>query len=378
LKPIDEFTAVSRGTENCCLVLARFGHASIVAALRQGSIEMAKMKAVQIPKANGSFELVERERPEPESGQVRIKVQACGVCHSDSWAKEGSFPGVHYPLILGHEIAGIIDAVGPGVNTWKTGQRVGVGWYGGHCGECESCRRGDFIICQNLRITGINCDGGYAEYTVATTQALARIPDEFSPEHAAPIMCAGVTTYNALRNSGARAGDLVGILGLGGLGHLGVQFARKMGFQTVAITRGREKEASARELGAHYFFASTSDNVAAELTRLGGAQVLLATAVNAKAMSGVIDGLDINGRLVVVGSSADPIAVLPQQLIRERRSVRGWPSGSAIDSQDALAFSALTGVRPVIETMPLERAAEAYERMMNGKARFRMVLIPGH
>jgi D-arabinose 1-dehydrogenase-like Zn-dependent alcohol dehydrogenase len=378
LKPIDEFTALSRGTENCCLVLARFGHASIVAALRQGSIEMAKMKAVQIPKANGSFELVERERPEPESGQVRIKVQACGVCHSDSWAKEGSFPGVHYPLILGHEIAGIIDAVGPGVNTWKTGQRVGVGWYGGHCGECESCRRGDFITCQNLRITGINCDGGYAEYTVATTQALARIPDEFSPEHAAPIMCAGVTTYNALRNSGARAGDLVGILGLGGLGHLGVQFARKMGFQTVAITRGREKEASARELGAHYFFASTSDNVAAELTRLGGAQVLLATAVNAKAMSAVIDGLDINGRLVVVGSSADPIAVLPQQLIRERRSVRGWPSGSAIDSQDALAFSALTGVRPVIETMPLERAAEAYERMMNGKARFRMVLIPGH
>jgi D-arabinose 1-dehydrogenase-like Zn-dependent alcohol dehydrogenase len=378
MKPIDEFTAVSRGTENCCLVLARFGYASIVAALRQGSIEMAKMKAVQIPKANGSFELVERERPEPESGQVRIKVQACGVCHSDSWAKEGSFPGVHYPLILGHEIAGIIDAVGPGVNTWKTGQRVGVGWYGGHCGECESCRRGDFITCQNLRITGINCDGGYAEYTVATTQALARIPDEFSPEHAAPIMCAGVTTYNALRNSGARAGDLVGILGLGGLGHLGVQFARKMGFQTVAITRGREKEASARELGAHYFFASTSDNVAAELTRLGGAQVLLATAVNAKAMSGVIDGLDINGRLVVVGSSADPIAVLPQQLIRERRSVRGWPSGSAIDSQDALAFSALTGVRPVIETMPLERAAEAYERMMNGKARFRMVLIPGH
>jgi D-arabinose 1-dehydrogenase-like Zn-dependent alcohol dehydrogenase len=378
LKPIDEFTALSRGTENCCLVLARFGYANIVAALRQGSIEMAKMKAVQIPKANGAFELVERERPEPESGQVRIKVQACGVCHSDSWAKEGSFPGVHYPLIPGHEIAGIIDAVGPGVNTWKTGQRVGVGWYGGHCGECESCRRGDFITCQNLRITGINCDGGYAEYTVATTQALARIPDEFSPEHAAPIMCAGVTTYNALRNSGARAGDLVGILGLGGLGHLGVQFARKMGFQTVAITRGREKEASARELGAHYFFASTSDNVAAELTRLGGAQVLLATAVNAKAMSAVIDGLDINGRLVVVGSSADPIAVLPQQLIRERRSVRGWPSGSAIDSQDALAFSALTGVRPVIETMPLERAAEAYERMMNGKARFRMVLIPGH
>jgi D-arabinose 1-dehydrogenase-like Zn-dependent alcohol dehydrogenase len=378
LKPIDEFTALSRGTENCCLVLARFGHANIVAALRQGSIEMAKMKAVQIPKANGAFELVERERPEPESGQVRIKVQACGVCHSDSWVKEGSFPGVHYPLIPGHEIAGTIDAVGPGVNTWKTGQRVGVGWYGGHCGECESCRRGDFITCQNLRITGINCDGGYAEYTVATTQALARIPDEFSPEHAAPIMCAGVTTYNALRNSGARAGDLVGILGLGGLGHLGVQFARKMGFQTVAITRGREKEASARELGAHYFFASTSDNVASELTRLGGAQVLLATAVNAKAMSAVIDGLDINGRLVVVGSSADPIAVLPQQLIRERRSVRGWPSGSAIDSQDALAFSALTGVRPVIETMPLERAAEAYERMMNGKARFRMVLIPGH
>lgn len=378
MKPIDEFSARSRGTENCCPVLTRFGQASIVAALRQGSFKMATMKAVQISKANGAFELVERERPVPEPGQVRIKVQACGVCHSDSWAKEGSFPGVHYPLVPGHEIAGIIDAVGPGVNTWKTGQRVGVGWYGGHCGECESCRRGDFITCRNLRITGINCDGGYAEYTVATTQALARIPDELSPEHAAPIMCAGVTTYNALRNSGARAGELVGILGLGGLGHLGVQFARKMGFQTVAIARGREKEAPARELGAHHFFASTSDNVAAELTRLGGAQVILATAASAQAMSAVIDGLAINGRLLVEGASADPIAVFPQQLIRERRSIKGWPSGAAIDSQDALAFSALSGVRPVIETMPLQRAAEAYERMMNGKARFRMVLTPGH
>ncbi len=378
MKPIDEFSARSGGTENCCPVLTRFGQASIVAALRQGSFKMATMKAVQISKANGAFELVERERPVPEPGQVRIKVQACGVCHSDSWAKESSFPGVHYPLVPGHEIAGIIDAVGPGVNTWKTGQRVGVGWYGGHCGECESCRRGDFITCRNLRITGINCDGGYAEYTVATTQALARVPDELSPEHAAPIMCAGVTTYNALRNSGARAGELVGILGLGGLGHLGVQFARKMGFQTVAIARGREKEAPARELGAHHFFASTSDNVAAELTRLGGAQVILATAASAQAMSAVIDGLAINGRLLVEGASADPIAVFPQQLIRERRSIKGWPSGAAIDSQDALAFSALSGVRPVIETMPLQRAAEAYERMMSGKARFRMVLTPGH
>jgi len=378
MKPIDEFSARSGGTENCCPVLTRFGQASIVAALRQGSFKMATMKAVQISKANGAFELVERERPVPEPGQVRIKVQACGVCHSDSWAKEGSFPGVHYPLVPGHEIAGIIDAVGPGVNTWKTGQRVGVGWYGGHCGECESCRRGDFITCRNLRITGINCDGGYAEYTVATTHALARIPDELPSEHAAPIMCAGVTTYNALRNSGARAGELVGILGLGGLGHLGVQFARKMGFQTVAIARGREKEALARELGAHHFFASTSDNVAAELTRLGGAQVILATAASAQAMSAVIDGLAINGRLLVGGASADPIAVFPQQLIRERRSIKGWPSGAAIDSQDALAFSALSGVRPVIETMPLQRAAEAYERMMSGKARFRMVLTPGH
>jgi len=325
MKPIDEFAAHSRGTENCCLVLTRFGDANIVAAMREESIKMAKMKAIQIPKANGAFELVERELPEPESGQVRIKVQACGVCHSDSFVKEGTFPAAHYPIVPGHEIAGTIDALGPGVNTWKTGQRVGVGWYGGHCGECESCRRGDFITCQNLRITGITCDGGYAGYTVANTQALARIPDEFSPEHAAPIMCAGVTTYNALRNSGARAGDLVGILGLGGLGHLGVQFARKMGFRTVAITRGREKEAPARELGAHYFFASTSDNVASELTRLGGAQVLLATAVNAKAMSAVIDGLDINGRLVVVGSSADPIAVLPQQLIREAAPSGGGP-----------------------------------------------------
>lgn len=325
MKPIDEFSARSRGTENCCPVLTRFGQASIVAALRQGSFKMATMKAVQISKANGAFELVERERPVPEPGQVRIKVQACGVCHSDSWAKEGSFAGVHYPLVPGHEIAGIIDAVGPGVNTWKTGQRVGVGWYGGHCGECESCRRGDFITCRNLRITGINCDGGYAEYTVATTQALARIPDELSPEHAAPIMCAGVTTYNALRNSGARAGELVGILGLGGLGHLGVQFARKMGFQTVAIARGREKEAPARELGAHHFFASTSDNVAAELTRLGGAQVILATAASAQAMSAVIDGLAINGRLLVEGASADPIAVFPSSSSESAAPSRGGP-----------------------------------------------------
>jgi D-arabinose 1-dehydrogenase-like Zn-dependent alcohol dehydrogenase len=339
---------------------------------------MAKMRAVQVPHANGPFELSERDRPEPGSGQVRIKVQACGICHSDSFVKEGSFPGIRYPRVPGHEVAGIVDAVGPGAGMWQTGQRVGVGWYGGHCGECESCRRGDFIMCRNLRITGISSDGGYAEFMVADAQALASIPDNLSPEHAAPIMCAGITTYNALRNSGARSGDLVAILGIGGLGHLGVQFARKMGFETVAIARGREKEAQARELGAHHYLDSKSQNVATELTRLGGAHVILATVVSAQAMSSVIDGLRVNGRLLVVGSSPDPIAVSSQQLIRGRRTIKGWPSGTAIDSQDSFAFSALSGVRPMIQTMPLERASEAYELMMNGKARFRMVLTCAH
>ena len=335
---------------------------------------MAKMRAVQVPHANGPFELVERDIPEPGPGQVRIKVQACGICHSDSFAKEGTFPGIRYPIVPGHEIAGIIEAVGRGVTMWQTGQRVGVGWDGGHCGRCEACRRGNFVNCRNLQTPGITYDGGYAGSMVAPVDALALIPDALSAEHAAPILCAGITTFNALRNSGARAGDLVGILGIGGLGHLGVQFAVKMGFETVAIARGRDKEALARKLGAQHYLDSEAQNVAAELTKLGGAQVILATVTSAKAMSAVIDGLGVDGKLLVVGASADPIEVSPFQLISARRSVQGWPSGSAIDSEDTLAFSALSGVRPMIETMPLERAAEAYERMMSGKARFRMVL----
>jgi D-arabinose 1-dehydrogenase-like Zn-dependent alcohol dehydrogenase len=347
------------------------------AALAREQSDMAKMRAVQVAKAKGPFELVERDIPEPGPRQVRIKVQACGICHSDSLAKEGTFPGIRYPIVPGHEVAGVIDAVGPGVTMWRTGQRVGVGWYGSHDGQCESCRRGDFISCRNLQITGISYDGGYADYMIAPIEAPARIPDELSAEDAAPLLCAGLTTYNALRHSGATGGDLVAVLGIGGLGHLGVQFAAKMGFETVAIARGQAKEAPARELGAQRYLDSQSQNVAAELSKLGGADVILATVTSGKAMSAVVDGLGINGKLVVVGASADPIEVSSFQLIGARRSVHGWPSGTAIDSEDTLAFSALRGVRPVIETMPLERAAEAYDRMMSGKARFRMVLVTG-
>lgn len=338
---------------------------------------MAKMRAVQVAEANGPFQLVERDIPEPGPRQVRIKVRACGICHSDSFVKEGTFPGIRYPRVPGHEVAGVIDAIGPGVTTWETGQRVGVGWYGGHDGHCEWCRRGDFIMCRNLQISGISYDGGYADYMIAPIEALARIPDELVSQEAAPLLCAGVTTYNALRHSGARGGDLVAVQGIGGLGHLGVQFAAKMGFETVAIARGRAKEGAARELGAQRYIDGKAQNVAAELTKLGGAQVILATVVSGKAMSAVVDGLTVNGKLLVVGASPDPIDVLPSELIRARRSIQGWPSGTAIDSEDTLAFSALSGVRPIIETMPLERAAEAYERMMSGQARFRMVLTTG-
>ena len=338
---------------------------------------MAKMRAVQISKANGPLELVERDVPEPGPRQVRIKVQACGICHSDAFSKEGTFPGLRYPIVPGHEIAGVVEAAGADVDPWQTGQRVGVGWHGGHCGRCDRCRRGDFVNCRFAQIPGVTYDGGYADYMVAPVEALALIPEDLAAEDAAPLLCAGITTYNALRNSGARGGDLVGILGIGGLGHLGVQFAAKMGFETVAIARGRDKEELARKLGAHHYLDSEAQNVAAELTKRGGARVILATATSAKAMTSVIDGLGADGKLLVVGASADPIEVSPLQLIGGRRSVQGWPSGTSIDSEDTLAFSALSGVRPMIETMPLERAAEAYERMISGKARFRMVLQTG-
>jgi D-arabinose 1-dehydrogenase-like Zn-dependent alcohol dehydrogenase len=338
---------------------------------------MPKMRVVQVARKDGPFEMVERDLPQPGSGEVRVKVQACGVCHSDSIAIQGLLPTVPYPIVPGHEIAGVIDAVGSGVIGWSVGTRVGIGWFGGHCGRCEPCRRGYLIDCRNLRIPGVTYDGGYAEAMVAPADALARMPDDLPPAEAAPLMCAGVTTYNALRESGARAGDLVAILGIGGLGHLGVQFAAKMGFRTVAIARGRDKETLARQLGAHIYMDSQSQDVAAELMRLGGAKTILATVTSGKAMSAVIPGLAVRGKLIVIGVGMDPIQVSAFDLIGASRSVVGHASGASIDSQDTLAFSALAGVRPTIETMPLEQAAEAYDKMMRNEARFRMVLTTG-
>jgi D-arabinose 1-dehydrogenase-like Zn-dependent alcohol dehydrogenase len=331
------------------------------------------MRAVQVAQAGEPFELVELEIPEPGRGEARVKVQACGVCHSDSLPKEG-FPGTPYPIIPGHEVAGVIDALGEGVKGWETGQRVGVGWFGGNCGYCEPCRRGDLMNCENNGIPGVTINGGYAEYLTVPASALALMPDELGAEEAAPLMCAGVTTYNALRQSGARAGDLVAILGLGGLGHLGVQFAVKQGFNTVAIARGREKEPLARKLGAHHYIDSTAEDVSQALIELGRARVVLATVTSASAMSATVNGLAPHGRLITVGASMDPLAVAPAQLIGGGKVIAGHASGTSMDSQDTLAFSALSGVRPMIETVPLERAGDAYERMMSGAARFRMVL----
>ncbi len=336
------------------------------------------MRAIQVLNAKGPFQLVEREIPEPSAGMVRIKVQACGICHSDQYAKEGSRPGITYPRVPGHEIAGVIDAVGSDVAGWEVGQRVGVGWHGGHCGYCNSCRRGDFVTCSKGRqITGLTRDGGYTEYMLASAAALALIPEEISATEAGPLLCAGVTTFNSLRNSGARPGDLVAILGLGGLGHLGVQFAARMGFETVAIARGKEKEPFAKKLGAKHYFDSESQNVAAELEKLGGAKVILSTVTSGKAVNAVLGGMGIGGRTILVGNPDQPLEVTGRLLIAGRRSISGWPSGSPIDSQDTLAFCALTGIRPMTEVFPLERAPEAYERMMSGKARFRAVLSTG-
>jgi D-arabinose 1-dehydrogenase-like Zn-dependent alcohol dehydrogenase len=332
------------------------------------------MHAVQIKSANGPFEFVERPLPEPGAGHVRIKVQACGICHSDVFTKLGAFPGIQYPRVPGHEVVGLIDALGDGVPDWQIGARVGVGWYGGHCGHCPSCRKGDFITCANGQVPGISYDGGYATHMLAPFDALAAIPEELSAAEAAPLLCAGITTYNALRHSGAVAGDTVAVLGIGGLGHLGVQFAAKMGYHTVAIARGSDKEPLARKLGAHVYLDSMTQNVAAELTKLGGARVVLATATDSKAMTATIGGLGIDGRLVVVGASMEPIEVPPLALIPGRRSIAGWPSGTASDSEDTLDFSVLAQIRPLIETYPLARAPEAFDRMLSGKARFRVVL----
>src|SRR5712671_2282249 len=337
-------------------------------------VAIAPMKVAQISRAGGDFEIVEREIPKPGAGHVLIKVQACGVCHSDVLTKEGLWPGIQYPRVPGHEVAGIIDEVGAGVSEWKRGQRVGVGWHGGEDGTCPQCRRGDFRNCQNLQIAGISYDGGYQQYMVAPMEALTAIPESLSDVDAAPLLCAGITTYNALRHSGAMPADVVAVLGVGGLGHLGIQFASKFGYKVAAIGRGPENAALARKLGAHVYIDSKATNAAEELQKLGGAQVILATAPNSKAMSELTGGLGLNGKLVIVGAPSEPIEVSPLQLLFGRRSVKGWSSGIPTDSEDTLRFAELTGVRPMIEKYRLEKAAEAYARMMSGKAQFRVVL----
>src|SRR5436190_22621388 len=333
-----------------------------------------KMKAAQISKPGGDWELVEREIPEPGAGQVRVKVEACGICHSDMLVKEGIWPGLRFPRVPGHEIAGRVDAVGGNVTSWAVGQRAGVGWHGGHCFVCEQCRRGDFAMCVNRKITGIDFDGGYAEYLIAPAAVMAAIPDDLPAEEAGPFMCAGVTVFNALRNSGARAGDVVAVHGIGGLGHLGGQYARRMGFNTVAINRGKDKEELARQLGAHDYIDATEQDVVAELQKLGGASVILATAPNAQAISGLVDGLAPSGKLLVPAAPLEPLSINVFSLIMKRSSIAGWYSGTAKDSQDTLEFSALSGVHPMIEKYPLDKVAEAYEQMHSGKVRFRVVL----
>jgi len=335
------------------------------------------MKAAQISKPGGNFELVERPIPEPGPNQVRIKVEACGVCHSDALVKEGLWPGLQYPKVTGHEIAGRVDTIGPDVTNWKVGERVGVGWHGGHCFKCEPCRRGDFILCRFQKITGISFDGGYAEYLVVPAEAVAAMPAELPADQAAPLLCAGITVFNSMRNAGARAGDLVAVQGIGGLGHLGVQYARQMGFHTVAIGRGGDKAALAKKLGAHEYIDTDAGSPAEALQKMGGARLILATAPDSKAMSDLVDGLAGGGKLLVVGAGGDPLTVTPIQLLLPRRNLQGWPSGTAMDSEDTLKFSALTGVRPMIEKYPLTKVADAYQQMISGKARFRVVLMMG-
>jgi len=335
------------------------------------------MRAVQVSKPGGPFELVEREVPRTGPRQVRVKVKACGLCHSDALTKEGHWPGIVYPRVPGHEIAGVIDEVGSDVPRWKTGQRVGIGWLGGYCGHCESCRRGSFVTCANQLITGITMDGGYQDFVVVPFEGLALIPDGISSVDAGPLMCAGITTFNSLRNSGARGGDRVAVLGVGGLGHLAVQFAAKMGFYTIAIARGKDKEPLARELGARHYIDSTAVDPAVALQQLGGAQIVVATATNAQAMAATIGGLAVDGRLIVLGADFTPMPLNTAALIGKRAGIYGWPSGSSIDSEDTMRFSALTGVRPMTETFPLEKAAEAYDRMMSNRARFRVVITTG-
>ena len=338
------------------------------------AVAVGTMKVAQVSKPGAGFQIVEREIPEPGPGQVRIKVQACGICHSDVLVTEGVLPWIQYPRVPGHEVAGIVDEVGPGVTMWKTGQRVGIGWHGGHDGTCRECRRGDFRNCRNVKVTGISYDGGYQQYMVAPMEALVPIPEGLSDVEAAPLLDAGITTYNALRNSGAMPGDLVAVQGIGGLGHLGLQFASKFGYNVAAIGRGSENAVLAKKLGAHVYIDSQATNAAQELQKLGGARVILATAPSSKAMSALIDGLGPNGKLLVIGAAPDPIEVTPAQLIFGSKTIEGWAAGTPAASEDALNFCVLTGVRPMIETYPLEKVEEGYARMMSGKAEFRVVL----
>lgn len=335
-------------------------------------------RSMQVPAAGGAFQLVNREFPDPGPGHVRIRVQACGVCHSDSLTKEGRWPGIQFPRTPGHEVAGILDAVGPDVPVFKVGQRVGLGWHGGHCNYCTPCRRGDFILCENQPISGINYDGGYADYVIAPANAIALIPDDLKDADAAPLLCAGVTTFNALRNSGARVGDTVAIFGIGGLGHLAIQYAAKAGYRTVAVARGQDKGPLAKQLGAQVYIDSTAQDPAKELQKIGGANIVLSTVTSAKALEWVIDGLAPPGKFIVVGAPDGPVVINPFPLLLGRRTVAGWPSGTGMDSEDTLNFSALTGVKPMIETYPLDKAEEAYRRMMSGAARFRAVLTTGN
>ena len=337
-------------------------------------VAVAPMKAAQVPKPGADFEIVEREIPKPGAGEVRVKVQACGICHSDVLTKEGQWPGIQYPRVPGHEIAGIVDELGAGVSGWRKGQRVGVGWHGGHDGTCLACRRGDFRNCKNLKVPGISYDGGYEEFMVAPVEAVVAIPESLGAAEAAPLLCAGITTYNSLRHSGAMPGDLVAVQGIGGLGHLGIQFANKFGYRVAAIGRGSENAALAKKLGASVYIDSKSTNAAEALQKLGGAQVILATAPSSKAMSELFDGLGPNGKLMVIGVAFEPLEVTPVQLVNGSRTIQGWATGSSADEEDTLRFAELTGVRPMIETYPLEKAAEGYARMMSGKAQFRVVL----
>lgn len=332
------------------------------------------MKAVQVPRPGADFEIVEREVPEPGPREVRIRVQACGICHSDMMTKEGLFPGISYPRVPGHEVAGVVDKIGADVTDWKKGERVGIGWHGGHDGTCPSCRRGEFLSCVNAKVCGISYDGGYQEFMIAPIEALARMPDSLDPAEAAPLMCAGLTTFNALRHSGALPSDLVAIQGIGGLGHLGVQFAKKLGYHVAAISHGGQNTTLAKKLGADIFIDSAASNVAAELQKLGGARAILATAPSGKSMSALVGGLGVNGTLLVVGAAPDPIEVPPLSLIPGSKRLQGWASGIPMDAEDTLRFAVLTGVRPMIEKSPLAKAAEGYARMVSGKAEFRVVL----